>query len=352
MTPDPKALQAALTDTLAAHIASPVQINRLQQIPGGASKETWQLEVEVAGGPWQGRHALVMQRQFKGQVKITNQVLDMEVEFAVRQAAYAAGIPTPRPYWFLPDLRSAADDRSCSLGQPAMLVQSLEGETIGRKVVKAPDLAPARANLPRQMGQALAAIHAIELETSQLASLLPAPAPGQTPARTLLRQYEVNLDEIGEPHPALEVALRWLRQNEPPPPERLVLLHGDFRIGNMVVNAQGLSGVLDWEFAHIGDPAQDLGWPFVRTWRFKVDHLRFGGIAPAEPFLQAYSAASGRSIPAERIFYWEVFGNVLWAIVTLNQARRHLSGQEPNLELASLGRMCAEVEMEALSLIK
>jgi aminoglycoside phosphotransferase (APT) family kinase protein len=146
--------------------------------------------------------------------------------------------------------------------------------------------------------------------------------------------------------------LRWLRQNEPPLPERLVLLHGDFRIGNMMVDRQGLSGVLDWEFAHIGDPAQDLGWPFVRTWRFKVDHLRFGGIAPAEPFLQAYSAASGRSIPAERIFYWEVFGNVLWAIVTLNQARRHLSGQEPNLELASLGRLCAEVEMEVLSLIR
>jgi aminoglycoside phosphotransferase (APT) family kinase protein len=238
------------------------------------------------------------------------------------------------------------------MGQPAMLVQRLEGETIGRKVVKAPELAPARANLPRQMGQALAAIHAIDLEATQLQSLLPAPAPGQTPAQALIQQYEANLDEIEEPHPALELAMRWLRQNEPSPPERLVLLHGDFRIGNMMVDAQGLSGVLDWEFAHIGDPAQDLGWPFVRTWRFKVDHLRFGGVGAAEPFLQAYHEASGRSIPAERIFYWEVFGNVLWAIVTLNQARRHLSGQEPNLELASLGRLCAEVEMEVLSLIK
>lgn len=342
MMPDPKALQTALAEVLAAHLASPVEINRLQLIPGGASKETWQVDMEVVGGPWRGRHALVMQRQFKGQVKITHQVLDIEVEFAVRQAAYEAGTPTPRPYWFLPDL----------LGQPAMLAERLEGETIGRRVVKAPELATARANLPRQMGQALAAIHAIDLEARQLSSRLPGPVPGQTPAQNLLQQYEANLDEIGEPHPALELALCWLRRNEPPPPEQLVLRHGDFRIGNMVVDAQGLRGVLDWEFAHIGDPAADLGWPLVRTWRFKVDHLRFGGIAPAEPFLEAYKEASGRAIAPERIFYWEVFGNVLWAIVTLNQARRHLSGQEPNLELASLGRLCAEVELETLNLIK
>jgi aminoglycoside phosphotransferase (APT) family kinase protein len=266
----------------------------------------------------------------------------MAVEFAVLQAAYASGVPTPTPYWFWPDL----------LGHPASLVRRLEGETIGRRVVQAPHLATARANLPGQMGRALAAIHAIDLEAHYLHSLLPAPSPDQTPAQMRLDQFEADLDRIGEPHPALELALRWLRRNEPPPPDRLALLHGDYRIGNMVVAEQGLAGILDWEFAHLGDPAEDLGWPLVRAWRFKMDHLRFGGISQAAPFLQAYATASGASIDPARVFYWEVLGNVSWAIVTLNQARRHLSGQEPNLEFASLGRLCAEVEMEALALIK
>lgn len=342
ITPAAEDIRAALEATLAGRLTQPAQVHQAQLISGGASKETWRVEVELDGGPWQGRHDLVMQRQPGGLIKITRQVLDIATEFAILQAAHLAGVPAPRPYWFLPDL----------LGLPAMLVQRLTGETIGRRVVKAPQLAVARANLPSQMGQALAAIHAVDLERHQLQAVLPAPLPGQTPAQSLLQELEANLDETGEPHPALELGLRWLRRHEPPPPDRLVLLHGDYRIGNMVVNEQGLAGVLDWEFAHTGDPAQDLGWPFVRTWRFKMDHLHFGGISAAEPFLQAYTEASGRPVDRERVFYWEVLGNVYWAVVTLNQARRHLSGQEPNLEFASLGRLCAEVELEVLSLIR
>jgi aminoglycoside phosphotransferase (APT) family kinase protein len=267
--------------------------------------------------------------------------LGLEAQFAVIKAAHSSGVPAPRPFWFLPDL----------LGSPAVLVQRLSGETVGRRVVKLPYLATARANLPAQMGRTLAAIHAIDLEAHDLQAILPKPDINQTPAHMLISQCETNLDQVGEPHPALELALRWLRQNGPPPPERLVLLHGDYRLGNVVVDEQGLAGILDWEFAHIGDPAQDLAWPLVRAWRFKVDHLHFGGVAPAEPFLQAYREAGGYVVASEQLFYWEVLGNVLWAIVTLNQARRHLSGQEPNLEFASLGRLCAEVEYEILSLI-
>jgi len=119
-----------------------------------------------------------------------------------------------------------------------------------------------------------------------------------------------------------------------------------------MIDNQGLAGILDWEFAHIGDPAEDMGWPLIRAWRFKMDHLRFGGIGQVEPFLHAYTQAGGRSITLEQLFYWELLGNVSWAIVTLNQAPRQLSGHEPDLELASLGRVCAEVELEILSLIK
>jgi aminoglycoside phosphotransferase (APT) family kinase protein len=163
---------------------------------------------------------------------------------------------------------------------------------------------------------------------------------------------EADLDTIGEPHPALELVLRWLRRYEPPPPARLVLVHGDYRIGNMLVTPEGLNGVLDWEFAHLGDPAEDLTWGLVRDWRFGVDALHFGGIGPPDAVFAAYAAGGGQAPDPTTVRYWEVLGNTRWALGTLNQAQRHLRGAERNLELASLGRRCAEMELEALRLLR
>jgi aminoglycoside phosphotransferase (APT) family kinase protein len=274
--------------------------------------------------------------------KIYSDALDLRGEFTVMRAAYKAGVPVPRPYWFLHDL----------LGRPAALMQRLEGETIGRRIVKDAALAEARKCLPEQMGAALAAIHGIDFNQPGLREILPAPAPGQTPIQAQLEQCERDLDRIGEPHPAIELGLRWLRLHEPPPPERLVLVHGDFRIGNMLVTSHGLNGVLDWEFPHVGDPAEDLSWGLVREWRFGVDDLHFAGLGQPENFFAAYEEKTHSRVDPARIHYWEVLGNVRWAMGSLNQARRHLSGSEPNLEFASLGRRCAEMELEILRLIK
>jgi aminoglycoside phosphotransferase (APT) family kinase protein len=118
-----------------------------------------------------------------------------------------------------------------------------------------------------------------------------------------------------------------------------------------MVNENGLVSVLDWEFAHIGDAYEDLAWSLVRDWRFGNDHLHFGGIASPDEFFAAYENAMNTKINFGAVRYWEVMGNVRWAVGMLNQAQRHLRGQEANLEFASLGRRCAEVELEVLALI-
>lgn len=338
MLTDAPALRAALEETLGALTASRVHVEGLTRLAGGASQETWQLDLVVTDGDWQGSHPLVLRRQLGG--KIFREALDLAREFRVMQAAHVSGVNVPRPYWFIPDL----------LGKPAALSRRVSGETIGRRIVREQALADARRRLPEQMAHQLAAIHAVDLDAHGLNEILPAPPPGSTPAQWVIAQLYANLDELGEPHPALELGLRWLIRHEPPP-GRLTLVHGDFRIGNVLVNAAGLAGVLDWEFAHIGDPYQDLAWSFVRDWRFGMDHLAFGGIAQADDFLVPYERASGTRVDRERVYYWEVAGNVRWAVGMLNQAHRHLSGQEPNLEFASLGRRCAEIEWEILRLI-
>lgn len=280
-------------------------------LAGGASKEAWAVD---AGG-----QRLLVRRAGGG--VIHRHTLSLRHEFEVLRAAHEAGVKAPRPLVYLEDLD----------GREAFVMERLEGETIGRRIVRGP--VPER--LPAQMAEELAKIHALPPDRL--------PFLEQAPVERLVEE----LDEVGEPHPAIELGLWWLREHRPPAREPVVV-HGDFRIGNLVVGPTGLVGVLDWEFAHLDDPARDLSFALVRAWRFGRDDLRLGGIGDAEPYLERYNELTGREIRPEELDHWELAGNVAWAIGCLTQARRHLSGQERSVELAILGRLGAEVEYEII----
>jgi aminoglycoside phosphotransferase (APT) family kinase protein len=159
------------------------------------------------------------------------------------------------------------------------------------------------------------------------------------------------LDEVGEPHPAIELGLWWLRENRPPA-RSAVVVHGDYRVGNLVVGERGLVGVLDWEFAHVDDPARDVAFSLVRAWRFGVPEKRLGGVGDVEPYLARYNELTGFDVRPEELDYWELAGNVAWAIGCLTQAQRHLTGQDRSVELAILGRLGVEVEYEICRLLE
>jgi aminoglycoside phosphotransferase (APT) family kinase protein len=284
-------------------------------LPGGASKEAWAVDAD-------GRRLLV--RRAGGGV-IHRHTLSLRHEFEVLGAACEAGVKAPQPVAYIEDLD----------GREAFVMERLAGETIGRRIVRM-SLPP---QLPVQMAEELAKIHA----------LAPARLPFLTEA-SIDRLVE-ELDEFGEPHPAIELGLWWLRENRPTP-RPPVVVHGDFRIGNLVVDETGLVGVLDWEFAHLDDPARDLAFSLVRAWRFGADELRLGGIGDVEPYLERYNELAGFDVRPEELDYWEVAGNVGWAIGCLTQAQRHLSGQDRSVELAVLGRLGAEVEYEICHLLE
>jgi aminoglycoside phosphotransferase (APT) family kinase protein len=128
------------------------------------------------------------------------------------------------------------------------------------------------------------------------------------------------------------------------------LVHGDFRIGNMLFGEDGLRAVLDWELAHVGDPMEDLGFICVRSCRFGGSKP-VGGIGEREEFFAAYEAAGGGAVDPERVRWWEVFGNLRWGVICLSQARTYLDGVSNSVELASIGRRTAETEWELLSLV-
>lgn len=325
------ALQEALAPWITGQFGATATIDNLAMLAGGASQQAWRLDVSMPGGPL----PLIVRRDLGGRMFAT--ALSRADEFAVIDLAHRAGAPVPRPYAFLPDMQ----------GKAAFVMACLDGETIGRRIVREPRLTQARAALPAQMGRALAAIHAIPVAD---AAFLPGPAVGEGAAAYGLRVLAQELATVSEPYPALELGLAWLRGRMPDevPP---VLCHGDFRIGNMVVNDAGLVGVLDWEFAHRGHPGEDLTFGAIRAWRFGEATKRYGGVGDMAAFLDGYNTARGTAFSEREMYWFEVASNLKWAIATVTQARRHLSGQEPSLELASLGRMTAEIELEILSLI-
>lgn len=328
---DPQALATALAPWVAGRFGAGAAITGLRLLAGGASQQAWRLELATPAGPL----ALIVRRDLGGRMFAT--ALGRQAEYAVIELAHRAGVPVPKPYAYLPDIE----------GKAAFVMACLEGETIGRRIVREPNLAHARRVLPQQMGSALAAIHGI---ATTEAAFLPGPAAGEGAAAYGLRQLEQELTAIAEPYPALELSLAWLRARMPieTPP---VLCHGDYRVGNVVVDEDGLVGVLDWEFAHRGHPGEDLTFGAIRAWRFGEAGMRYGGVGDMAAFLTAYNTARGTAFTERELYWFEVASNLKWAIATVTQARRHLSGQEPSLELASLGRMTAEIELEILSLL-
>jgi aminoglycoside phosphotransferase (APT) family kinase protein len=296
-------------------------------IPGGASRETWLVDAER--GRW------VLRRDPMGSVSL----VPIGEEFRLIRAAAEAGVPVPEPVAF------EADDGR--FGSPGLLMGFVKGTSVAPRVLRKPEFEEARGGLTAQLGEALARIHSID--PAMLDGALPASPPD--PAVGQIEEWESQLDEIGEPLPAVELGLRWLRANAPEPAEPR-LVHGDFRLGNFIVDEDGLAAVIDWELAHLGDPAEDIGWLCIRSWRFGNDTMPVAGVGVLDDFIAAYEAAGGAPVDRGRVSYWEAFGNVKWAVICARQAHDHLTGVRRSHELASLGRRICEPEWDLLELMR
>lgn len=326
-------LMHALAEVIGDQVGSDVIVQRIIPLAGGASRETSAVELSIQSGPEAGDYELVMRRDLRSEIQ--PDALDRKAEFNLLMAAYEAGIMVPQPRWY------------GEIERPMFLMDRVVGESIGSRIVGLSELKQARTELPQQMGRQLAKIHALEGEFEDL----PSPSPEGNSAQHTIRRVRKMADEIGIQNPAYEFAFRWLEARAPTP-KAITLVHGDYRIGNVIVDSQGLLAIVDWEFAHLGDPTEDLAWPCVRDWRFGKDALSFGGVGSRADFLAAYEEGGGLPFDTEAVDYWEILGNVRWAVGCQSQAQRHLSGEDPGVELASLGRRAAEMELEFLRLIE
>jgi aminoglycoside phosphotransferase (APT) family kinase protein len=302
-------------------------------LSGGAIRENWGFDAEFVGGPFAGRQRLVLRTD--GATGIPSSLGRIE-EFAVLQAAHAAGVTVPEPLW------ACADPDV--IGTPFFVMRRVEGTAQGRRITADPALEPALPAIAMRLARELAQLQTIRPPRPDLAFL---PMVG---AAAHIAGFRAYLDRHKQPRPVLEWAIRWLETHlpEPLPP---VLCHRDFRTGNYLLDGAEVSGILDWEFAGWGDPDEDIGWLCCKGWRFARLDREAGGIAERALFYRAYEAESGRRLDPERVRFWEVLANVRWAVIALQQSDRCLLGGDRDLSTAIIGRRATECELELLMLL-
>lgn len=325
-------LRAALSDEL-----GPVEVSGVRRLTGGASRETWSFDATGDDGIV---HRLILRRDPPGRPGPRG---SMGREARCIIAAASLGIAVPR-------VCVHSDDVSV-LGAAGVVMERIEGETIARKLLRDERYSAARERLVAECGAALAGIHSIDPAVLGEGSAGSFGAADAAPVGTdPLEEMRAALASLGRSTPTFEYALRWLEQHRPAPTADPSLVHGHFRLGNLMVDDTGLVAVLDWELVHAGDPAEDLGWLCVRAWRFGGDGP-VAGLGEREELLGAYRAAGGVDIALDVLRWWEVYGTLRWGVICMVQTAVFLGGQLPSVELAAIGRRVCETEWDLLLLI-
>lgn len=320
------AMSEALRRVLARLEPQVRDVANLTRLSAGATNETWSLDAVRDAGV----EPLILRRSAVGRGP---GVLSLQAEAQVLSAVHSCGVPVPEVRYVL-----APEDE---LGE-GFLMQRIAGATLPGKILRDPALAPVRSRLAGELGKIAAAIHAVDLARLPQLPLLDA----QRQVQHLHSQYHAQ----ETPRPVFELAFRWLREHLPPA-TTAVLVHGDYRHGNLIVGPQGVHAVLDWELAHIGDAVEDLAWLCIPPWRFGELDQPVGGFGAREELLDAYETASGLAIDRARLEWWDVLGSLRWGVMCADMPKWLRSGRDTSIERALISRRASESELDLLRLL-
>lgn len=254
---------------------------------------------------------------------------DIEAEYHVMDAVQSADVPVPKTYWYEPD--------DSILGGRFFLVDYVPGEApitwspTWREQLYAAWESPERS-LPHQFVDAAAGIHSVDPAT--VAGIDDVPAE-EVPLREIERWEALFQRTALVDEPLMWETFDWLRENQPEVPET-TLVHGDFRIGNMLVEDGEITGVLDWEFGAAGDPLFDLGYASTRYYAGKLtSEIERPELACAllerDWFYDEYEKRTGRVVDRDRVQFWRVLSLALIVTMCTGGMRRYHDGESDDV---------------------
>ena len=321
--------QADVATAIAAVIARfrPGTIGAMTRLSGGANMESWSIDWDGADGV---RSGLILRRAPSAQWS-AGRPFDLTVEAGLVAAMHDAGVRAPQVLAVLTPADGLGD---------GYIMHRVEAEVSPARILAD----PAPALLPDIAGE-LARIHAVPVDS------LPAAIPPMDTARALA-DLAARFDHYGGDRPVIALALKWCADHLPEPPERPVLVHGDYRMGNLMADGEGLAAVLDWELAHIGDGHEDLAYGCMTVWRFSGVERPAFGLGSLDSLFAAYEAAGGGPVDRDRFRFWLVYRTLWWALGCLQMGDIWRSGIDAGLERTVISRRTSEQELDLLLLLE
>ncbi len=302
-------------------VAGAGDLSNLIRLSGGANMESWAFD-------W-GGGAYVLRRAPSAEY-MEGRPYGHSVEAALVRAAHAGGVKAPEVIGVLSD----ADGMGTGYVMRRVIAE----------VSPAKILAAAPRSLVADLGRELALIHALPR------AAIPAEIPVMDTAAALA-ELKARFISYGGDRPAIALAVKWCEDHLPEPADP-VLVHGDYRMGNVMVDADGLAAVLDWELAHLGDAHEDLAFGCMTVWRFGMLDKPAFGVGSLDDYFSAYEAAGGRPVDRDRFKYWLVYRTLWWALGCLQMGQAWRSGADTTVERVVVGRRTAEQELDIIRLLE
>jgi aminoglycoside phosphotransferase (APT) family kinase protein len=295
---------ASLEESLVSYIAlrmpwaEGIQVDQLEQISGGASRQTYRFRLSYSENGEARERRLILRRDPAGSLIDT----DRRIEFAAYKAFHGTDVPVPEVLWLEDDPRH--------LGSPFFISVEMTGfQTSPTRILMEP-YAAHHEKIAEQKWSILGRITRHDPRRLGLVGTMEWVDPDKCWKRELdYWEGVLDSDEL-IPQPIIRAAIRWMRRNPPPPAQKICVVHGDFRTGNFLYDEQGrIHGILDWEMAHLGDPLEDLGWSLGRVWCWAQDDRR-GGLVSRERAVAIWEQASGLRADPAALHWWELFASV------------------------------------------
>lgn len=308
---------AGLSAVLGRVLGETARVSSLTRLKGGYSREMWSFD--AGDRPW-----ILCVDTPEGVVGSDDSLSRVE-EYRLLAEVRAGGVPVPAVL--------CAGDADDVLGRPYLVMERVEGTTATRPLLRDPHYVQRHDRFGRQKAEILAAIHALPPPGVF-------PGSGDTAAREVARWARAVSAVPDAQTPAVRGAVRWLERHEPRRPDRISLVHGDYRTGNLLYGPDGIRVVLDWEMAHLGDPLEDVAFAQLVCWRMSTD--RVGGLVTGDRWLALYEEAAHSAVDRESLHFWEVLGTVKMAALTVRAGRRLPPGRERDL----LYRLFAQLDAD------
>jgi len=307
-----------------------------EMLRGGAVQLNYRIDVHFFDGPFAGIQELVLRTDSASKLVESR---GRSEEFRIQRFVYEAGVRVAEPLWLCEDTRV--------IGKDFYIMRWISGSAWGPEIVAYAAQEKCGDAIVSALGSELARLHAVSFNTPGTEFI---GALDNSPSRYRLSEAQDAIADLSVAQPVLEGGRRWLYRTAPAH-EVLVLAHRDFRTGNYMLSDGKLTGLLDWEFSGWSDPHEDIGWFCARCWRFGRDNCEAGGIAFREIFYRAYEERSRHQVDSEKVFWWEVFAHLRWAIIAIQQGERFSRDGESSLDLALTNRCVAEISYELLGMI-